>query len=71
MRYTYSFVTWPDEQTAKGRSLYALFRVLSERVEIDFTPEEFAAFRAELQEHYHLTLREIERVPYVEPETVL
>ncbi len=70
MRYTYCFAVWPSETWGFQRQTFDLFRMLGGRVEVNFTGEEFEAFRSALNRD-GLTLREIERVPFHEPETVL
>jgi hypothetical protein len=70
MRYVYSFSVWPDETWKFERAVFALFGMLTARIEMIFTRPEFERFRSGLS-HHGLTLREIERVPYHEPETVL
>ena len=69
MRYTYSFSVWPDEGWRFERPVYDLFRVLEPRAAMDFTEPEFERFRSGLS-HGGLTLREIERIPFHEPEPV-
>lgn len=69
MRWNYSFTVWPDETRGFPRAVFDLFRMLCGRVEYDFTQEGFEMFRAQLEEH-GITLREIERVPYQDPEAV-
>ena len=66
--YDYSFSVWPHE-TGWEQSAYALFELLAGRVEMTFTAEGFANFRASILRQ-GLTLREVERRPHVEPETV-
>ena len=50
-------------------AVFELFRMLIGRVEMSFTEEEFRHFRREL-DRVGLTLREIERVPHHDPESV-
>jgi hypothetical protein len=69
-RYAYAFRAWPDETRKFERAVYHLFKRLDWKVEMVFTPQEFESFRSSLS-HHGLTLREIERVPFVEPEFVL
>ena len=69
MRYVYSFQAWPDETWKFDRAVYLLFEFLGCRVEMEFTEAEFEAFRSALSRH-GLTLREVTRVPYVDPEAV-
>lgn len=69
MRYIYSFSVWPDETKGFSRNTYWLFDFLKQRVEMDFTEKGFEEFRADLDKD-GLTLREIERTPYQEPESV-
>lgn len=71
MIYVYSFSVWPDETWKMDRAVYELFRAIGTRVEINpCTHETFEKFRSGLS-HHGLTLREVERVPYVEPESLL
>lgn len=69
MKYAYTFQIWPHESVASCSALYEIFRP-GYRQEIVKTEEEFNSFRNKLLSH-HLTLREIERVPYHNPEGVL
>jgi hypothetical protein len=69
MKYVYSFSVWPDETWKFEHAIYDLFRMLTTRVEMTFTSKEFEQFRSSLS-HHGLTLREIERWPYMEPEPV-
>lgn len=69
-KYTYEFSVWPAETWGFKRAMFDLFRMLNGRVEMPFTEAEFERFRSELN-HDGFTLREIERVPYHEPEGVL
>lgn len=69
MRYAYSFVAWPDETQRPVGPVIQLFEMLKTRVEDVFTEKEFQAFRDYLKAE-RITLREIERVPYHEPENV-
>jgi hypothetical protein len=74
MRYNYSFQVWPDESKMSrfppNSALFELFSLMSTRLEITKTEPQFDAFRAELAAA-GITLREIERVQYYDPETVL
>lgn len=68
--YVYSFTAWPDEACAFNmRAVFQLFDALKARVEMRFSAEGFDRFRASLALH-GITLREVERVPYHEPEKV-
>jgi len=69
-RYLYSFQVWPDETWNFDPAVYELFRVHQNRVELDFSEREFELFRSGLS-HHGLTLREVERVPYADPQPVL
>lgn len=69
MRYTYTFGIWPDETWGFGQGVFGLFKMLSDRLEVVATEEDFERFRSEVS-HAGITLRCIERVPYVEPEAV-
>ena len=69
-RYVYSFQVWPDETWNFDPAVYELFKVRQGRVELDFFESDFERFRSGLS-HHGLTLREVERVPYTEPEPVL
>ena len=71
MRYAYTFQVWPDETKDWGKdgAIFDLFKMFG-RVEMEFTEPVFNLFRARLAANM-LTLREISRVPYTEPETVL
>jgi hypothetical protein len=68
-RYVYCFSPWPDETRGFPATVFDLFRMLQTRVEMEFTEVEFHNFRDSLAVH-GITLREIERRPYHEPETV-
>jgi len=68
--YVYSFGVWPDEQLERTSALCELFRMLDTRIEMNFTQVEFERFRSEVLE-CGITLREIQRVPYVKPEIIL
>lgn len=67
--FVYAFSVWPDETWDFNKAMFDLFRLLNSRVEITFPEEDFELFRSRLS-HHGLTLREIERVPYFEPEPV-
>jgi hypothetical protein len=67
--FSYSFCVWPVEQWGFGRDLYQLFGLLSRRIEMEFTEEEFEKFRSALNRD-GFSLREIERVPYLKPEDI-
>ncbi len=69
MKYTYSFVVWPDETWDFDRAVYDYFRVFRRRVEMHFTEDEFERFRSGMG-HHGFTLREVTRVPRQEPEVV-
>jgi hypothetical protein len=69
VKYVYSFVVWPDETWDFDRAVFDLFRVLTARVEMHFTEQEFETFRSRLS-HHGLTIREVTRRPYVQPESV-
>jgi hypothetical protein len=68
-RYDYSFSVWPSETWGFDRSVFALFTALGTRIEMDFSEDEFEAFRSGLS-HHGLTLREIERRQHADPESV-
>jgi hypothetical protein len=70
MKYVYSFSVWPHETWGFKPSLFRVFEMLTGRVEMVFTHEEFERFRSELS-HDGFTMREIERTPCQKPETVL
>lgn len=59
MQRLYSFVAWPDETWKFERAMYDLFRMLSMRVEMMATPDEFERFKSSLS-HHGITLREVE-----------
>jgi hypothetical protein len=65
--YTYSFSVWPSETWGFSRSVFDLFQFLNSRVEMTMTAQGFEEFRSGLSRS-GFTLREVERVPYVEPE---
>lgn len=67
--FSYAFHVWPSETWGFPPSIFELFRMLDGRVEMTFSPDEFERFRSDLS-HHGLTLREVERVPHVEPESV-
>ncbi len=68
-KYKYAFSAWPAEQWGFHRSVFILFEVMAGRVELEFTEQDFEMFRSGLS-HHGVTLREIERVPHVDPEPV-
>ena len=68
-KFSYSFNVWPKEGAGFNQSVYELFRAMNPRVQIDFTEAEFERFRYELSQH-GLSLREVERIPYADPELV-
>lgn len=67
--YLYSFVVWPSETWGFDRAVYDYFRVFRHRTEMRFTEEAFERFRSGMG-HHGLTLRELTRLPYVEPESI-
>lgn len=69
-KWAYSFHVWPDETWQFDRAVIRLFEILGARIELDFSESEFERFRSGLS-HHGITVRDIERVPYQEPETVL
>ena len=69
MKYVYAFCAWPDETWNIDRSMFELFEMLQMKTEKVCTEAEFEAFRSKLS-HQGITLREVERWPYHEPETV-
>jgi hypothetical protein len=69
VRYVYEFSAWPAERSF-NRAVYDLFRQMTTRIAMEFTEEEFDLFRDALNSN-GITLREISRVPYQEPEPVL
>lgn len=69
MKYAYTFSLWPDETWGFDRALFDVFRLLQTRVEMNFSEEEFEAFRSQLS-HHGFTLRAVVRAPYHEPEPV-
>lgn len=71
MKYVYTFVPWPDETWDFDRAVFDLFRGLTiKRLEMQFTHEEFERFRSTLS-HHGITLREVQRRPWVKPESVV
>lgn len=66
-KFSYTFSVAPDE--AQPQVVRDLFAMLAARFQLEFTESEFRSFRMELQKA-GFTLREIERVPYLEPEAV-
>ncbi len=70
--YDYGFTVWPDEISPRMRendSVRTLFHHMSMRQVMEFTERQFNDFREELAK-VGLTLREIERVPHLEPMAV-
>lgn len=73
VKYDYTFAVWPDETNPRVRAytaIFCLFRHMNTRSTMEFTEREFNDFREELFK-VGLTLREIERVPHCDPETVV
>ncbi len=68
-QWTYCFSTWPSETWGFDQSVFQLFEMLKGQVEMVFIERDFEMFRSKLN-HAGLTLREVFRVPYVEPEIV-
>ena len=71
--FDYSFCVWPDEASPRNRAnsaIFALFHHMMMRQVMEFTELEFNDFREELSK-VGLTLREIERVPHLEPVGVI
>lgn len=67
--YDYGFSVWPDETSPRmraSRAVFDLFRHIMTRSVMPFTEREFNDFREEISK-VGLTLREIERVPHLEP----
>jgi hypothetical protein len=67
--YNYEFSVWPSEGFGFNRAVYQVFEMLGGRLAMEFTESDFERFRSELS-HNGFTVREIERVPYVDPEIV-
>lgn len=71
MYWEYSFSVWIEEGHPRiNRSVVQLLSVMNYRIVMKFTPAEFREFRDEISK-FGLSLREIERVPFTLPETVL
>lgn len=68
-KWVYEFSVWPAEKTF-NKAVFELFRHLNTRIAMEFTENEFNIFRDSLNCH-GLTLRDIGRVPYHKPESVL
>lgn len=68
-RFNYAFTVRPSGRRDLDPAVLRLFEALADRVEMDFTPQEFERFRASLAA-FGLMLHEVERVPYLEPEPV-
>ena len=69
--YDYSFSAWPDEECPRwNRATFALFQMLTRRIVMEFTERAFNDFREDLAK-VGIAIREIERVPHLEPATVL
>jgi hypothetical protein len=68
-RFVYSFAIWPDETWKFDPAVHRVFEAMGGRMEFEFAEPEFERFRSGLS-HHGLTLREVERVPYREPEPV-
>jgi len=69
-QFDYSFSVWPSETWTFEKSVFTLFECMKGRVKFTFTEREFEMFRSSVG-HSGFTLREIERVPYSEPESIL
>lgn len=69
MKYLYSFSPWPDETWGLDPAVFTLFSALDARLEMTLTEAEFERFRSGLS-HHGITLREVERVPWVKPESI-
>lgn len=69
MLYVYCFVAYPDETKNIPLAMFELFKYLSLPIEVIKTEEEFNMFKNTLY-RLRITLREITRVVYIEPETV-
>lgn len=69
-KWAYCFTLWPAETWGFKRALFNYFQFINTSCEMEFTEAEFERFRSELN-HDGFTLREITRVPYREPETIL
>lgn len=69
MKYDYSFCVWPCEGWGHPKELFDVFRMYG-RLVLTFTSAEFEAFRSSL-DRAGFGLREVERVPYHEPESIL
>lgn len=71
--FTYGFFVWPDEtyfRMQRCPAVWTLFRQMNMRQEFDFTERDFNEFREQLAK-IGLTLREITRVPMLDPDLVL
>ncbi len=67
--FEYTFSVWPDETWRFDQAVFSLFEMLNGRIQKEFTEDEFERFRSALS-HNGITLREIERIPHLEPEHV-
>ena len=68
-RYVYTFRPWPAETWGFRRATFDLFRLAAGTVDMEFTEAEFDTFRSAVG-HDGITLREVQRVPYHQPEPV-
>ena len=70
--YEFTFSVWPDETSPRMRncpSVFSLFKLMTNRVVMEFTDKGFADFREEIAK-VGLTLREIEKIPHHHPISV-
>lgn len=71
-KYLYSYYVWPSETAGFSKATFDLFRSANFcRFEQPMTEKEFWEHRHQLEDLDNFTLREISRVPDVQPETVL
>jgi hypothetical protein len=68
-QFTYTFSVWPSQQWGHSKSLFVIFEAMGGRIELTLTESQFEQLRSDLS-HDGFTLREIERVPYHEPQPV-
>ncbi len=69
VKYDYSFNVWPHEGWGFSRSVFDVFRMFTSLICMEFTEAEFEAFRLSLLGN-GFSLREVERVPHHEPESI-
>ena len=68
-KFTYSFTAFPAAKWGFDKAVFELFNLWGGRGELEMTEADFERFKSGLS-HHGISLHEVTRVPYHEPELV-